>query len=364
MATICLPDNMLSIFVLGAGSYATVVCGNTSKDPKSRALVQRVADKLKYSDMKLCYLAEDSVLAVATPGTPLSLRFSDSSGDNSSKQTPSMEEWRMTFVDRECPKYCLSHTKLLLQERLHLIEQFVKELELELVDCKLRLEQQTEEKKGLELELVCCKSQLEQQAQEKKKIQLELEQQAQEKKNIQLELEQQTQEKKKIQLELECSKLQLERQAHQMQAQEDRLSKIELIMKDTDKILASLPSRPAENRLIEYDRPKERGTCYWIFHKYHSGIKNAFMTSLVELTHQLASERVISPTMEKYIENETIPYEQKADELIKAVQYALDGNPENFRKVINVLKMSRNSVCKKLSDRLACDYQLSNAHMN
>ena len=341
---------MLSILVLGAGSYATVVCDTTSKD-SFRALVRRLADKLKYSDMKLCYLAEDSVLAAATPGTPLSLRFSDSSGDNSSKQNPSMEEWRrMTFVDRECPKYCLSHTNLLLQERLHLIEQFVKELELELVDCKLRLEQQMEEKKGLELELVCCKSQLEQQAQEKKKIQLELEQQAQE--------------KKKIQLELECSKLQLERQAHQMQAQEDRLSKIELIMKDTDKILASLPSRPAENRLIEYDRPKERGPCYWIFHKYHSGIKNAFMSSLVELTHQLARERVISPTMEKYIENETIPYEQKADELIKAVQYALDGNPENFRKLINVLKMSRNSVCKKLSDRLACDYQLSNAHMN
>lgn len=332
-----------------------MVCSRTCTRSLMTWLDERKCSVCYFTNVWSSEVAEERVLATAEPGTPLPLKFSHDVDDNSEDKT------RSTLMKKKL----IMEESFMLQERLRLM-QFAKELELEL-HCKLRLEQQTEEKKGLEQELICCKSQLEQQAKEKKKLQEELECSKLQIKHYKSQIEQQAQENKILQLELECNKLQLERQAHQMQAQEDRLFKIELIMNDTDKILASLPSRPTENRSIKYDQPKERGPCYWIFHKFQSGIKNAFMTSLVELAHQLAREKVISADMEKYIENETIPYEQRADELIKAVQHALDGNPENFRKVIEVLKMSKNSVCKKLSDRLACDYQLSNAvdlHMN
>lgn len=87
---------------------------------------------------------------------------------------------------------------------------------------------------------------------------------------------------------------------------------------------------------------------------------NAFKASLVELAHQFAREEVISPTMERYIiENVTATCESRADELMKAVQFSLNGNPQNFRKVVNVLKMSDNPLCKRLSTKLADEYHLS-----
>lgn len=169
---------------------------------------------------------------------------------------------------------------------------------------------------------------------------------------------------RKKDLELERCKLQLERQAHQLQAQRDEMSEIKLIMEDTDKRLAYLTIKPLpENRInFEDGRPEEQGAWYWIFHKYQSGIMNAFKTSLVELAHQFAREEVISPTMEKCIveEDNTVTSENRADDLMKAVQFSLNGNPQNFRKVVNVLKMSDNPLCKRLSDRLADEYHLSN----
>ena len=246
--------------------------------------------------------------------------------------------WRRTFVNR-CPRYCLGNTQFLLQDTWQTVEK----------------KEDPKDNERVELELAHLKLQLKQQAQEKKKIELELE-------CSKLQLEQQAQEKKRLELELEGRKLQLERQAHQMQSQEDRLSKIVLILKNTDKILASLGSRQAENGFMESIQLQERGPCYWIFDKYHSGIKYAFMSSLVELAHQFARAEVISSTMEKYVvENETIPCERKADELMKAVQFALDRSPENFWKVVNILKTSENPVCKRLSDGLERDCHLSNA---
>ena len=169
---------------------------------------------------------------------------------------------------------------------------------------------------------------------------------------------------RKKDLELERCKLQLEQQAHQLQAQRDEMSEIKLIMEDTDKRLAYLTIKPPlpENRIkFEDGRPEDQGAWYWIFHKYQSGIVNAFKASLVELAHQFAREKVISPTMEKYVvEEDTVTSERRADELMKAVQFALNGNPQNFRKVVNVLRMSDNPLCKRLSDRLADECHLSN----
>lgn len=267
------------------------------------------------------------------------------------------KDWR-PIVD-SCPRYCLGYTQ---QEQLQL--GYFAQVEIEEIPCKFLLK----EKEGRKIRVTELELEVQQLAQEKKKLEHELEcgklrNYSQEKKIRELELEvhQLALEKKGLEVELEWSKLKLERQAHQIQAQGDQLSKIELIMEDTDKILASLGNRQTKIRSVECSQPEERGPCYWIFHKYQPGITNAFKTSLIELAHNFAREEVISMTMEKYIvENKTTPSGQKADELMKAVQFALDGNLENFWKVVNVLKISENPVCKRLGNRLALEYQLSN----
>lgn len=132
----------------------------------------------------------------------------------------------------------------------------------------------------------------------------------------------------------------------------DEMSEIKLIMKDTDERLANLTISPPDNRIkFEDGHPEEQGAWYWIFHKYQAGMANAFKASLVELAHQFAREEVISPTMERYvIENVTAISESRADELMKAVQFSLNGNLQNFRKVVYVLKMSDNRAPLQMSE--------------
>lgn len=219
----------------------------------------------------------------------------------------------------------------------HHLEVEKQELELELYHCKQQLKKQ-------DLELHCCKLQLE---------------------NQELELDCRKMQLEKQQLELDRRELQLEKQANQIQAQEDKLSELMLIIEDAEKDIATLvPGSPQQSGIkFEHGHPEEKGPCYWIFHKYQHAVANAIKVSVAEVAHQLSKHNLVTPRMEKYMtENTTTPSDDKADELVEAVQVTLDGNPDNFRKVIMVLKNSESPSCKKMGDRLEYEYSLSNAN--
>ena len=158
--------------------------------------------------------------------------------------------------------------------------------------------------------------------------------------------------------ELERRDTQLEKQAHQLQGQEDSLLQLMMLMKDTEKIMMK---GSQERTKFEYGRPEEKGRWYWIFSKHQLNIKSAIKSFVPEVAHHLAKEGVISATMEKYfLASASIPSDSIADELVKAIQVSLDHNPENFKKVVDVLKSTPDSSCQRMGDRLAQEYDLSN----
>ena len=87
----------------------------------------------------------------------------------------------------------------------------------------------------------------------------------------------------------------------------------------------------------------------------------AIKPNVVAIADELAREGLISPAMEKFLSNSSIPSDARSEELVKAVQVNLDSNPDNFRKVISVLRGAKDLKCKRLGDRLHHDFHVSEA---
>ena len=160
--------------------------------------------------------------------------------------------------------------------------------------------------------------------------------------------------------EVECYQLQFEQQANRLEDQENRLTELMMIMDDTEKTLAPLTNRPSRIQFA-HGHPEDKGKCYWLFHKYQLSVVEAVKPNVAGIADEFVREGLISPVMEELLSNSSIPSDTRSEELVKAVQVNLDSNPDNFRKVIGILRGAKDLKCKRLGDRLDHDFHVSEA---
>ena len=160
--------------------------------------------------------------------------------------------------------------------------------------------------------------------------------------------------------EVERCQLQFEQQAIRLEDQENRLTQLMLIIDDTEKTLAPLTNRPSRIQFA-HGHPEDKGKCYWVFHKYQPSVMEAIKPNVAGITDEFARKGLISPAMEELLSNSSIPSDTRSEELVKAVQVNLDSNPDNFRKVIGILRGAKDLKCKRLGDRLDHDFHVSEA---
>ena len=192
------------------------------------------------------------------------------------------------------------------------------------------------------------------------RLHAEVEQHKSAEQRLQKKIKELEEEKARKVAQVESYKLQFEQQAIRLEDQENRLTELMLIIDDTEKTLAPLTNRPSRIQFA-HGHPENKGRCYWLFHKYQLSVVEAVKPNVAGIADEFAREGLISPVMEELLSNSSIPSDTRSEELVKAVQVNLDSNPDNFRKVIGILRGAKDLKCKRLGDRLDHDFHVSEA---